>query len=82
MTYWLIFRCQDSQSSADLGTKEVGNTSAFTFALLDALKANPHALSYRQLLAGLRKDLASLPIRQVPMISAGFPLDLETKFAI
>ncbi|KAJ9070918.1 Ca(2+)-dependent cysteine protease [Entomophthora muscae] len=78
----LLSGCQDSQTSADLGTKEVGDTSAFTFSLLDNLKSNPHSITYKYLLASIKKDLSFLPIDQVPMISAGFPLDPETRFNI
>ncbi|KAJ9051432.1 Ca(2+)-dependent cysteine protease [Entomophthora muscae] len=78
----LLSGCQDSQTSADLRTKEGSYASAFTFSFLDNLKSNPHSITYKHLLASIKKDLFSLSIVQVPMISAGFPLDLETKFTM
>ena len=71
--------CQDSQTSADAS---IGGeaTGAMSFALIKALKENPH-MDYTHLLGRMREILKD-QYTQVPMMSAGRKLKLESAFTL
>lgn len=71
--------CQDSQTSADacIGGESTG---AMSYALIRALRENQH-MDYTQLLRRMREILAE-KYTQVPMMSAGRKLKLESAFTI
>ena len=71
--------CQDSQTSADAN---IGGqaTGAMSYALIRALKENQH-MDYTHLLSRMREILVE-QYSQVPMMSAGRKLKLESAFTI
>lgn len=71
--------CRDSQTSADA---HIGGeaTGAMSYALIKALKSDAN-IDYTGLLKSMRKTLEG-KYTQVPMLSAGRKLDLESPFNI
>ena len=71
--------CQDSQTSADA---HIGgeSTGAMSYALIKALREN-HNMDYTHLLSRMRQILVE-KYSQVPMMSAGRKLKLESAFTL
>ena len=71
--------CKDSQTSADA---HIGgeSTGAMSYALIKALRENQH-MDYTQLLSRMRQILTE-QYSQVPMMSAGRKLKLESAFTL
>jgi len=71
--------CKDSQTSADA---QIGGqaTGAMSYALIQSLKSDT-TMEYTDLLKSMRQTLAG-KYSQVPMLSAGRKLDLESPFNI
>ena len=79
----LFSGCADNQTSADTHVGGVGATGAMTFAFMSTLKKNPNQ-TYGQLLQSMRGELNSGGRRytQVPQLSSGRPIDLNSKFVM
>ncbi|KAJ9048574.1 Ca(2+)-dependent cysteine protease [Entomophthora muscae] len=71
--------CKDSQTSADAHESGVGHIGAMSFALIKVLSSNPHGLSYIELLARVRSILKA-KYTQVPQLSSGRPMDMNSLF--
>jgi len=71
--------CLDSQTSAD-ATLNSQATGAMSFALIQFLSANPNP-TYTELLMGLQ-DILRGKFTQIPQMSAGRPMDLNTQFVM
>lgn len=71
--------CKDSQTSADA---QIGGeaTGAMSYALIKSLKSDTH-MNYTGLLKSMRQTLAG-KYTQVPMLSAGRKLELDSPFNI
>ena len=77
---YMISGCMDSQTSADayINNKFQG---AMTWALLDTLKNN-NDLSWKELLLDMRDKLKKSKFTQVPQLSSGRELDLNSKIKL
>lgn len=70
--------CKDSQTSADTFVGGFGATGAMSFALIEALKQQPHQ-SYLTLLAHVRTILRD-KYSQKPQLSTARPMDMNSYF--
>ncbi|KAI9597076.1 caspase domain-containing protein [Syncephalis fuscata] len=69
--------CRDDQTSAD-ATIDSKATGAMSHALIKVLKENPR-INYTDLLYKLRNELKG-KYTQIPQMSTGRPMDMETEF--
>jgi hypothetical protein len=63
------------------GYKGVGATGAMSFALISSLQTNRNQ-TFLQILASTRYATASRGLSQIPQLSAGHPMDMNTVFRI
>jgi len=73
----MISGCQDTQTSADAYI-EYTSRGALNWALLEALK-DSNTTTWLQLLTNIRTSLNNSNYTQIPQISSGKPLDLNSK---
>lgn len=79
-TVIMISGCTDNQTSADAFFNNKAN-GAMTWALLESLKRNNNS-SWRELVKNMRTLLASSQFTQVPQLSSGSFIDIDTKIFI
>uniref|UniRef100_A0A6C0IRN6 Peptidase C14 caspase domain-containing protein n=1 Tax=viral metagenome TaxID=1070528 RepID=A0A6C0IRN6_9ZZZZ len=82
----MLSGCTDSQTSADAQFKDAsGNMvsgGALTYTFMNTLQTNKYAISYSNLLQGIRRSLKQNGYTQVPQLSSGQSLNLLTNFSI
>ncbi|KAJ1982028.1 Ca(2+)-dependent cysteine protease [Dimargaris xerosporica] len=71
--------CRDDQTSAD-ATIANRATGAMSHALIEVL-GNTHSITYTQLLFGVR-DILKSKYSQIPQMSTGRPMDMNTEFIV
>lgn len=76
----LISGCKDNQTSADAYIGGV-NQGAMTWSFLSSM-ANPGTSTWRQLLSNMRQALKSGGYTQIPQLSCGRPLDIDSGICI
>merc|ERR1712118_281424 len=78
----MISGCSDDQTSADIGAGQLGNkksAGAMTMAFRTAMSKSA-SMSYKQLLADMRKFLNANGFDQVPQLSSEHFLNLTESF--
>lgn len=73
--------CKDTQTSSDANMSGRGNTGAMSFAMIATLLKNRQQ-TYLQLLQNMRAELAQSSMSQLPQLSTGRPMDLNTWFTM
>jgi hypothetical protein len=71
--------CRDNQSSADAYIDEE-STGAMSHAFVKYLTEVNGEPTYTEFLHGLRKILKKGEFKQIPQMSTGYPMDMETPF--
>jgi hypothetical protein len=76
----LISGCSDIQTSED-ATINMKDQGALTWAFLETFKSKP-TQTWKQLLEGMRELLKNSKFNQIPQLSSGKLIDIETKIFI
>ena len=77
----MLSGCKDTQTSIDTNMSGRGNTGAMSFALISTLLKNRQQ-TYLQLLQSMRNELAQSNMEQLPQLSTGREMDLNTWFTM
>ena len=76
----MISGCTDEQTSADSVFNNKAN-GAMTWSLLESLKSNP-SCSWRELIKLMRDKLKTSSFTQIPQLSSGSFIDIDTQVFI
>ena len=77
----MLSGCKDTQTSIDANVSGRGNTGAMSFAMISTLLKNRQQ-TYLQLLQSMRQELAQSNMEQLPQLSPGREMDLNTWFTM
>lgn len=82
---WMISGCKDNQTSADTYV-EINNqgiySGAMTYAFLKTIQEKGNTISYKILLENMRTILKNENYTQIPQLSSGIPIDVNSNVII
>eukprot|EP01087_Luapelamoeba_hula_P024872 TRINITY_DN962_c0_g1_i1.p1 TRINITY_DN962_c0_g1~~TRINITY_DN962_c0_g1_i1.p1 ORF type:complete len:453 (-),score=92.59 TRINITY_DN962_c0_g1_i1:126-1370(-) len=73
--------CRDDQTSMDTSFAGFGRTGAMSYAFITTMQQDRNKITYLELLRGMRQTLNGR-FQQVPQLSTGHAMDLNTRFMI